>query len=70
MELTENQNLPLLSNDPIENFFIVPTCFEKQINFWKHEIWGHSSEKKVCFHYKEKYVNVGQENVEYLLQGT
>jgi len=38
MELTQNQNFPLLSNDPLESFFIVSTCFEKQINFWKHEI--------------------------------
>jgi hypothetical protein len=26
--------------------------------------------KTVCFHYQEKYVNVVQENVEYLLHGT
>jgi len=26
--------------------------------------------KPACFHYKENYVNVVHENVEYLLQGT
>jgi len=38
MEPTQNQKLPLFTNDPLENLFTIPTCFEKQINFWKREI--------------------------------
>lgn len=69
MEPTQNQKLPLFSNDFLENFLIIPTCFEKQINFWKRETWENTSEKKAaCFHYKEKYVNFVQQNFEYLLQ--
>jgi len=70
MEPTQNQKLPLFTNDPLENLFTIPTCFEKQINFWKREIWEHSSgERKQCASIIKKNTLILYSKIfEYLLQ--